>query len=517
MLSLACRNTNKLIRTYSREDNIRLGRLFTKKDTARRMADMLTLDTGKSAYTILDPGAGTGILSAAVIERICREVPACRQIFVTCYETDERFLPMLADNLERIRKKCRHDYDVKLFVTIYDENYLVDARNHYTVTFLRTEQDTFDIVICNPPSGLCLKTSEEATVTGGVTQVKIDTAYLFAKTAAGHLDEGGQLVCVLPTAAATSSSLTAFRRDLHARLTLSRVHLFIGKQKNAKRAVPLKKHMLLAFSRTDVRRDVEISTSTDAGRAESVQHLLPLPYTFVVDEKDGSLTLPKNAEDTAIVRYMSDMPETLTSLGLKISTGRILDARCKELLFNDAAKGLVPLFRPCTVHDGRVEFPGTQKRNADMPPIVAPHQYLAPVQSGLVQRNKNMIFIKRVFASSDARFINAGIHLAAAYPAYPYISTHNKILCIDTKTQKGEMSARFVYGLFALLNSTIYDRYVSIVSKSKQISAKELRDLPLPPAHLIENMGMRLMAMRVTTVAACDSIVNPTLHIIDKR
>jgi adenine-specific DNA-methyltransferase len=78
------------------------------------------------------------------------------------------------------------------------------------------------------------------------------------------------------------------------------------------------------------------------------------------------------------------------------------------------------------------------------------------------------------------------------------------------------MCARLAFGLFALLNSTIYDRYVSIVSKSKQINAKELRDLPLPPRNLIENMGMRLMALRQTSVAACDQIVNPTLHIIEK-
>ena len=118
MLSLACRNTSKLIRGKSKSDNVRLGRLFTKKDTARRMADMLNIPKNKSAITVLDPGAGTGILSAAVIEKICREAPACRQIFLTCYETDDDFVPVLEDNLERIRKKCRHDYDVRLFVSV---------------------------------------------------------------------------------------------------------------------------------------------------------------------------------------------------------------------------------------------------------------------------------------------------------------------------------------------------------------------------------------------------------------
>ena len=114
MLSLAVRNTGKLIRERSKSDNVRLGRLFTKKDTAALMAGMLRLDETKTVVTVLDPGAGTGILTAAVIERICKERPACREIFVTCYESDPLFVPMLEDNLERIRKKCRHDYDVKL-------------------------------------------------------------------------------------------------------------------------------------------------------------------------------------------------------------------------------------------------------------------------------------------------------------------------------------------------------------------------------------------------------------------
>ena len=158
MLNLAVRNTGKLIREKSKSENIRLGRLFTKKDTARLMASMLNLEEGKAAYTLLDPGAGTGILAAAAIEEICKRVPSCKQIFVTCYENSPEFLPMLHDNLERIRKKCRHDYDVKLFVTIYPENYLIDSKKHYTVTFFDVVEDKYDIVICNPPQSFARST-----------------------------------------------------------------------------------------------------------------------------------------------------------------------------------------------------------------------------------------------------------------------------------------------------------------------------------------------------------------------
>ena len=238
MLNLAVRNTGKLIREKSKSENIRLGRLFTKKDTARLMADMLTIDAEKTAFTVLDPGAGTGILSAAVIEKICKSAPLCKQIFLTCFEICDDFIPMLEDNLERIRKKCRHDYNVKLYVTVYKENYIVDAKNHYTVTFFDTVEDKYDIIISNPPTELIEKGSEEAVSAGGVTQLKIGAPFLFARMALRHLEEGGQLAMILPTTYATASQLTSLRREMAEKLAVNKIHLFVGRQKNTKRATP---------------------------------------------------------------------------------------------------------------------------------------------------------------------------------------------------------------------------------------------------------------------------------------
>ena len=503
MLNLAVRNTGKLIREKSKAENIRLGRLFTKKDTARLMASMLELDPARTAYTVLDPGAGTGILSAAIVEKICESCPSCRQIFLTCYESDPTFIPMLRDNLERIRKKARHDYNVKLFVTVYEENYLTDSKNHYTVTFFDTVEDKYDIIISNPPTELVEKGSPEALAVGGVTQLKISAAFLFARLAARHLEDGGRLVIMLPTTVASASQLTPYRQEMAKELSLIGIHLFIGRQKNAKRAIPLKKNIILAYGKCDKPATVTVTTSLDNGKQAVA--LPPLDYDFVVDRDDGTLTLPKSVEDTKIVKYISGFPETLASLGLKISTGLIIDSRCEGLLFTEPIKGAVPLIRPSAIRGGTISFPLPIKK-----------QYIAPVNPRLMQKNKNMVIIKRVPAKSDERFVNSAIYMASQLPAYRYISTHNKINFIDTKDKSSEMCARLAFGIFALLNSTIYDRYLSIVSKSKQINSKELRELPLPPRNLIENMGMRLMALRQTSVAACDQIVNPTLHIIEK-
>ncbi len=503
MLNLAVRNTGKLIRSKSKSENVRLGRLFTKKDTARLMASMLNIDSSKTAFTMLDPGAGTGILSAAAVEEICKRAPNCKQIFLTCFETCSDFIPMLRDNLERIRKKCRHDYDVKLYVTIYDENYIVDSKNHYTVSLFSKIEDKYDIIIANPPTELYEKTSSEAQSAGGVTQVKIGAPFLFARTASRHLDESGQLVMLLPTTYATASQLKGLRCELEEKLALNKIHLFIGKQKNFKRAIPLKKSFIISYLNDEKPEKIIITTSTDNGKA--VTELPPLDYSFVVDSEGGVLTLPKSVEDTKIVSYFSDFPETLSSLGLKMSTGLVIDSKCEGLLFTEPIKASVPLIRSAAIKNGTISFPQPIKR-----------QYIAPINPSLIQKNKNLIIIKRVPAKSDERFVNSAIYLASQLPAFKYISTHNKINFIDTVDKNTEMPARLVFGLFALLNSTIYDRYISIVSKSKQINSKEMKNLPLPPRNIIENIGMRLMETRQTSVKICDQIVNPTLHIIAK-
>ena len=506
MLALAVRNTAKLVREKSKSENIRLGRLFTKKNTARLMAEMMRIDHSKAAYTVLDPGAGTGILSAAIIEHICKNAPNCRQIFLTCYENDPVFLPMLEDNLERIRKKCKHDFDVRLFTTVYDENYIVDVKNHYTVTFFDTVEDKFDIIISNPPTYMVEKGSAEALAAGCVSMVKIPAAYLFAKVAAEHLEPSGQLIVALPTSAATASSLTAYRKEMAKELSLFRIHLFIGGGKNKKRAIPLKKNIVLAYERADSHADISISTSTDNGSAEKTVFLPPLPYDFVVDKNDGSLTLPKSVEETKIVKYIGDFPETLTSLGLKMSTGLVIDSKCKKIIFDEPELASIPIIRQNAIRDGMIKFPAPNVRG----------QYLMPLESALFQRNKNMLVIKRIPAKSDARFLNCAVYFAGQRPSDRFISTHNKVIFIDTKDKNDEMCARLVFGIYALLNSTIYDRYISIVSKSKQVNSKEMKSLPLPPKNLIENMGMRLMAGKDLSVIACDRIVNPTLHIIEK-
>ena len=489
MLNTAVRNTKKLIREKSGEENIRIGRFFTKKETARRMAQMLSPISGRVSVSVLDAGAGTGILSAVAVETVCR-MGGAAEVRLTCYETDAACLPMLRVNLERIRRIARHDYGVKVIYEVREENFL-----------LSSPEDTlspagYDIVLMNPPSELLPPDSPESAAHSDLVSGEVDMAYLFVVTAARRLAQDGQMVTMLPLVSATAVSLEKLRSILFDTAFPVAIHLFSragGKEK-------LKKQYLLALRRIDTAPEtIALSVSGDDGTDEKTTHFEPLPYDLIVSKEDRSLLLFADEDDLLIYRYMRGLPHTIASYGLKIRTGLTLTSRYPDALRDRPEEGAYPLLHPASLQDGQIVFP--------VPHLA--HQYIIPPTKSLLQKNRNLLLIKRVPAKSDRRRLMCAPHLAATMNT-PYISTHNKLDYIDVDGE-GQMDAAFLLGLHGFLSSEIMDRYVRICSKSSQINAKELGELPLPEAKDLRAIGEYLMVVRVYHQEICDRAVKSVL------
>lgn len=69
------------------------------------MAALFNFDLSKPNIEILDAGAGTGILSAAVVQRLV-ENGYQGHIHITCYETDNIVLPLLEKNMSVIMEQA---------------------------------------------------------------------------------------------------------------------------------------------------------------------------------------------------------------------------------------------------------------------------------------------------------------------------------------------------------------------------------------------------------------------------
>ena len=78
------------------------GQFFTSLETAAFMAEMFDFSNCGEEVSILDPGAGTGILTVAFVDRLLKEKSDIR-VRITCYETDTEVLPVLKNNLEHLK------------------------------------------------------------------------------------------------------------------------------------------------------------------------------------------------------------------------------------------------------------------------------------------------------------------------------------------------------------------------------------------------------------------------------
>ena len=124
--------TNNYILNFPKETRKRYGQFFTSKETAIFMCSLFTLDENKQQLKVLDPGAGSGILSCAFVERIVRETRV-QSIELICYETDEAILQLLYDNLQFIKDNL----DVNFSFEIINENYILCQYMFYLPNFFQ--------------------------------------------------------------------------------------------------------------------------------------------------------------------------------------------------------------------------------------------------------------------------------------------------------------------------------------------------------------------------------------------
>lgn len=78
----------------------------------------------------------------------------------------------------------------------------------------------------------------------------------------------------------------------------------------------------------------------------------------------------------------------------------------------------------------------------------------------------------------------------------------------------GELEPRLAWGLGVLLGSTLIDDYFRIQSGNTQVSATEIRALPLPRRALLEQLGDAARAIGVDVFGSqnsIDALVSDTL------
>lgn len=68
------------------------------------------------------------------------------------------------------------------------------------------------------------------------------------------------------------------------------------------------------------------------------------------------------------------------------------------------------------------------------------------------------------------------------------------------------------YGIYALLNSTLFDMYYRILNGSTQVNSTEINNIPVPPIDIIESIGIRLLDINDLSTKCCDKILKEVAY-----
>lgn len=465
-----------------------LGQFFTPVQAARLIASMPRLPVG-NGLRVLDPGAGSGMLSAALVARMLDERPGV-SVHVVAVECDKTTLPHLADTLAA----CSAAGAGRVTHEIIEADYIAASTGPFPTGHLTG----FDLVVQNPPYA---KLAASSPVRAAVRDAATDTPNLYAAflaLAPAALQTGGQLVAITPRSFCNGPYFDRFRSYLLDQLALDRVHVFESRSTVFADTGVRQENVVFAGTKGGDRRRVLLSSSN--GHADDVFHR-EVDYADVVhpDDPHRFVRLATNAADTAVAERMLSLPATLASLGITVSTGRVVDFRARECLLSGPAEGAVPLVYPGNLRDGLVSWPREIGKPQWFRPVTERDEKL------LVPRGWYCV-VKRFSAKEEHRRVVAAVWSPEQGPGPVAFENH-----VNVFHAQGEgLDRDTAFGLSTWLNSSCVDRFFRTFSGHTQVNATDLRTLRLPDFDSLRELGV-LIPERPPAQAEIDTLVDKVL------
>ena len=484
MLDYVISKTQEYLDGMPKTKRKKIGQFFTSRETAKFMAGLFSVPK-KEHLDILDPGTGSAILTAALMERLQQE-SSVKSVSLICYETEPAILDLLKDNLEYIKSIVRFDLDY----TIITDNYITSQQ--LPLAFA-------DLVIGNPPYLKVNRLAEEAQAMSHVVYGAPNLYFLFASRSIENLRDKGELVYIIPRSWTSGAYFKAFRNFLFKKTTIEHIHLFISRDKVFEQEAVLQETMIIKLKKEiGTANEIVISSTETNNDFNNIQEIT-VPKKLVIGNDDNQYVyLVTNKEEVNVLKRLSVFHNTLPSLDMKMKTGLTVDFREREHLMDEPANDNVPMFFAQHLKDGRITFP------------IGKHgEYIDTRKSGLLQDNINYLFVKRFTSKEESRRLQSSIYLQDDFPTYKQISTQNKLNFI-TRNKKS-LTKQMVYGLYCLFNSTLYDKYYRILNGSTQVNSTEVNTMPMPTLDGIVYLGQRLMASNDLTEKTCDGILEEYL------
>ena len=467
--------------------------------------------TGASEMRILDPAAGSGTLLCSVVERLAMAESTVRRVELTAYETD----PDLQEALEAVlySLKCwaaEHQIEVGMRVEKQDFVLAHAASLRSNGHLFDTQSnEPFDLVVANPPYFKISKDDPRAQAAMTVVHGQPNIYALFMAATAALLRKGGEFLFITPRSFASGPYFRLFREKFFASVRPVGVHVFGSRREAFGRDEVLQESIILRGVRDDGwQRNSETFTLQISGSAgirdlfRLTSRSLPLSDALDMTSSDRIFRLPILPGEDAALRLVDSWTGSLHQYEMNISTGPVVPFRATEFLdqVGGPSRDYAPLIWMNHVLAMQVTFPIQTRK----PQYIS----ISASEKSLLVPNRNYVLLRRFSAKEEARRLVAAPWLKSTVGS-SLLGIENHLNYIYS--MRDEMSEDEALGLAALLNTELLDTYFRVSSGNTQVSATELRAMPLPPREMIVSIGHRVR--KETAGKSLDEIVRGVIGV----
>lgn len=467
LLSAIERTRLQLTKTTAAHKKSQLGQFLTPANTARFMAGLFR-PTSETGCRLLDPGAGIGSLSCAFLERCQAGGFSFKSIDVAAYELDNSLHGDLERSLQSYTQIPGFTYK------IVDGDFIEEA-----VTRIQFRYGNFTHAILNPPYKKISSNSRDRSLLRHVGIETVNLYSAFTALAIALMTPGGQVVAIIPRSFCNGPYYRPFRDFILKRAAIHHIHLFASRDKAFKDDDVLQENVVIFMERDGQQKNVTISTSTDSTFKDITTYIHPFDRIVLPDDPEQFIHVPTSVNHSTI-ELSSAIRYSLNDIGVKVSTGPVVDFRVKEHLRAMPEPDTVPLLYPGHFSEQHIDWPkqGFKKPNA----IQRHHEtekWLYP--------NGFYCIVRRFSSKEEKRRIVASVVRPDAFQNTTALGFENHLNVFHEN--KHGLPEALAYGLAMFLNTTAIDEHFRRFNGHTQVNATDLRLIKYPSRNTLTTLG----------------------------
>ena len=456
-----------------------LGQYLTPLPVAKYMASLFN-DTPMD-IVLLDPGAGTGSLTAAFIQDMIDRSTLPHSIQANIYELE----PLMISYINSTLKKCAaagKEMNIEITTSIAQVDFIewsVDQISAHEGLFLTGEQPSFTHCIMNPPYKKISSNSKHRSL---LRQIGIETGNLYSAFLALSiklLSPGGELVAIVPRSFCNGPYFKPFRKLLLEHMAICKLHVFDHRDKTFQDDKVLQENIIFHAVKGQSQGDVFITSCSGPEFENMTCRTVSFDKVVKPTDPDKFIHIAVNELDQMVVDRISVFSTPLQDTEIEVCTGPVVDFRLRPDIRQQADKGTHPLIYPGHFSSNFIKWP---KPDGKKPNAIQESES----SSRWLMPNGWYVAAKRFSSKEEKRRIVAALHTPDRVPG-DKIGFENHLNIFHQN--KAGLEPAIAKGLAVYLNSTLLDLYFRQFSGHTQVNATDLRALHYPNWETLLRLG----------------------------